>query len=196
MRTKGKAVLSFFLALLILIISVNLPVVAYTDYNCQTQYESFVNYAFPCGFLAWLEGGLVCLYAGNVQTITLSSATLYAGYSATASSNATSSFKFSLNNPQCTPAHITSLEVWNVNQTAMITNWNNSTAPSSAANYINFTSRQSQSSLVQVVSVTSFSYYPEVVSGPAQAWVTGKPYNYVINFDNGQSVSGTLIAQK
>ena len=41
--------------------------------------------------------------------------------------------------------------------------------------------------------VTSYTFYPlRSTSGPI---TTGQVFNYVINFANGQSVSGSLIAQ-
>jgi len=41
--------------------------------------------------------------------------------------------------------------------------------------------------------VTSFTFYPWAAA--AQSILTGQTFNYVINFANGQSVSGSLIAQ-
>jgi hypothetical protein len=41
--------------------------------------------------------------------------------------------------------------------------------------------------------VTLFTYYPE--SASQQQITTGQTFNYIINFANGQSVSGSLIAQ-
>ncbi|MGA2877126.1 MAG: hypothetical protein ABSE82_16545 [Nitrososphaerales archaeon] len=40
--------------------------------------------------------------------------------------------------------------------------------------------------------VTSYTFYP---FGTAQSITTGQVYNYVVSFSNGQSVSGSLIAQ-
>jgi undecaprenyl pyrophosphate phosphatase UppP len=124
----------------------------------------------------------------------MSSATLYAGYSSNSSTPATANYSFALNNPACSSAHIISLVLWSGNQT-MITHWDNSTNPTSASNLINFGSVLSANNLLPKAGATSFEYYPTVLTGSVQAISAGQVYNFVIAFDNGQSISGSWIAQ-
>ncbi len=132
------------------------------------------------------------LFGSNVKTVTLSSATLYGGTTATGAAAATSSLTIALNNPG-SASYITSVTMTG-SGIATIVAWDNSTLTSSAANLIVFTGSYPGNNAMAAGTVTSFTYYPENVA-PAQSITTGQVFNYVINFANGQSVSGSLIAQ-
>lgn len=186
MRKRERAVISVFSSFLILAIAVNLPIIPHTV-GCATEYESYMNYEFPCGLSNFCGGS-------NVRTITSASITLYSGYTATTNSNANSSFTFVLNNPGCS-AHLTSLSLWNNNQTLKITNWDNSTFDSSASNFINFSSTSLTSNNFLPHETRSFTYYPVILVGPRELISNGQVYTYVISFNNGQSVSGYLTAK-
>ena len=131
------------------------------------------------------------LFGSNVATVTVSSATLYGGVSATTSSAATSSIVFALNNPG-SATYITQLTLSGAGVTT-ISSWDNSSLASTGTNLIVFTSSHPGNNAMPAGQVTSFTYYPDSVT--PQAITTGQVFNYVINFANGQSVSGSLIAQ-
>ncbi len=131
------------------------------------------------------------LFGSNVKTVTVSSATLYGGLSATAGSSATSSLTVALNNPGST-TYITSVTMTGAGISTIIS-WDNSTLPSSSNNLIVFTGSYPGNNAMSAGAVTSFTYYPE--NAAQQTITTGQVFNYVINFANGQSVSGSLIAQ-
>jgi flagellin-like protein len=125
------------------------------------------------------------LFGSNVKTVTLSSATLYGGTEAAALGVplATSSYvTFSLNNPgtastitgvTLTGSAITAVTTWeNAGGTGFLTSGNNNLAGGQ---------------------VTSYTFYP--YGSGTNTITTGQTFNYVISFANGQSVSGSLIAQ-
>ncbi len=131
------------------------------------------------------------LFGSNVKTVTLSSATLYGGLSATGTLVATSSLTVALNNPG-SATYITSVTMTGAG-ISTITAWDNSTAASSANNLVVFGTSHPGNNAMSAGAVTSFTYYPE--NAAQQTITTGQVFNYVINFANGQSVSGSLIAQ-
>lgn len=134
------------------------------------------------------------LYGSNVQTVTLSSASLYAGVTESASTSATSSITLSLNNPGSATT-ITSLTLTGAWGGAVsIAQWSTSSS-ASASPTLNFGSSYQDGGPNSLLpgSVTSFTFYPWDTA--SQAITTGQTYNYVVNFANGQSVSGSLIAQ-
>jgi flagellin-like protein len=131
------------------------------------------------------------LFGSNVKTVTLSSATLYGGVSATGAKNATSSLTVALNNPG-SASYITGVTMTGAG-IATISSWDNNTDFSAAANLVVFTASHPGNTAMTPGSVTSFTFYPEATS--QQSITTGQVFNYVINFANGQSVSGSLIAQ-
>ena len=189
MKRRSKIALSFLLTLFVIALILNIPIMPYTDAYCHMQYESYMTRFFPCGIFEF------CIYGSNVRTVTMTSETLDGGYSATASSNATSSFSFALNNPSCSSGtFVSSMSLWKGNQ-SIISNWDNSTGPSSAGNLIDFNLGHMGNNYLRAANVTSFVYYPAVTSGAAEPIVTGQVYNYVIFFHNGQAVSGSMIAQ-
>jgi hypothetical protein len=161
--------------------------------------------------------------SGVVKTITLSSAYLYSGQAATNSAFATSSLLISFNNPGSN-TRITSLVLWSGSTTTtnrfyngtqfypagngtifvavsgggtnvtMITSWDNSTQPSSAGNLILFNSSQLGNNVLSSGRVASFTYYPESFGSPLLI-AKGQIFNYAVSFSNGDSISGSLIAQ-
>lgn len=128
---------------------------------------------------------------GNVKTVTLVSATLYGGVTASTSQAATSSLTLSLNNPG-TATTITSLTLTGTGISA-ITSWDASSG--NGSNTINFGAAYVAGGVnaLSSNSVTPFAFYP--YSASSQSITTGQTFNYVITFANGQSVSGSLIAQ-
>lgn len=139
------------------------------------------------------------LFGSNVKTVTLASATLYAGTNSTSRASnggnlGTSYFVFALNNPGSSST-VTSVTMTG-SGIASISSWVNSTkytvfgtnAPAGAANdYTTLTGGI----------VSSYTLYPAFVSATTASnnILSGQLYNYVINFANGQSVSGVLTAQ-
>jgi len=130
------------------------------------------------------------LFGSNVKTVTLSSATLYGGTTtvATKASNSSATYiTFSLNNPgssssltglTLTGSGISSIDTWQLT---------NGTA-------IGFTPANVASAL-SGGKVTSYTFYASNTAGNGQTITTGQVFNYVLSFANGQSVSGSLIAQ-
>jgi hypothetical protein len=171
---------------LILTVIVNVPILAYADANCQTKYETYVSYQFPCGI--FVDCGRMDGFSAEV---TIASVFLYAGYSATSSTVATSKAVFAFASLGCKPTYISGLTLSGTNIT-LITQWDNNTGSSGAGNPIDFSSSNSANSLVHSASPISFTYYPE--STTQQQISSGRVYNYVVNFADGQSVSGSLIA--
>ena len=142
-----------------------------------------MTYLFPYGFGVDIN---------NVETVTLPSANLYGGFSATSSFSASSKLVFALSSPQCSPTYLSSVTLVGSNITT-ITSWDNNSNPSSGNNMINFTLSQPGNNILAPAKITSFTFYPE--STTQQQIISGQVYNYVVNIANGQSVSGSLIAQ-
>ena len=119
--------------------------------------------------------------------ITLSSATLYGGVTSDNTTlAATSSLTFSLNNPGSATT-ITSVTLTGAGLTTPITTWNIAAAVHSSSYLVN------NANSMTAGAVTAFTFYP--VQSPSVPITTGQTFNYVMNFQNGQSVSGSLIAQ-
>jgi flagellin-like protein len=132
------------------------------------------------------------LFGSNVKTVTLSSATLYGGVSSDTLTTATSSLTLSLNNPGSASA-ITSLTLTGTGLPAPITTWSGvATAGGAQIVFINSYDSLSPNAL-SPGQVTPFTFYPSTAA--SESITTGQTFNYVINFANGQSVSGSLIAQ-
>jgi flagellin-like protein len=124
------------------------------------------------------------LFGSNVKTVTLSSATLYGGTEAAAlgvPASASSYIVFSLNNPG-SASTITGITLTGSGVTA-VTTWEDASGTSFMSNGDNNMAGGQ---------VTSYTFYP---FGTLQSLTTGQVFNYVISFANGQSVSGSLIAQ-
>lgn len=188
MQRRSKIAISVFLTLFFLVVALNLPFIPYySEAYCHTEYESYLSYEFPCGIFNF------CADLNDVGSVTISSASLHAGYSANSSTTATASFSITLRNPACNSSFVSSV-ILTGNQIPIIL-WDNSTSPSSAGNLIDFSSAHLSNILLPAPRVTSFVFYPAVQSGQSQLLMNGKEYNYVISIANGQSVSGSLIAQ-
>jgi flagellin-like protein len=132
------------------------------------------------------------LFGSNVKTVTLSSATLYGGTElATSGTPGTSYITFSLNNP----GSASSISGITLTGSAIVSvvNWQYIPTGSSSGTGVNFAAvGLGTPNALTGGQVTPYTFYPY---GTAQSIVTGQVYNYVINFANGQSVSGSLIAQ-
>lgn len=74
-----------------------------------------------------------------------------------------------------------------------ITEWDNNSQPTSASNLVDFGSGHPGNNVVASDRVSSFTFYP--VDSSLQRISNGQVFQYIINFYNGQSVSGSLIAQ-
>jgi FlaG/FlaF family flagellin (archaellin) len=131
------------------------------------------------------------LFGSNVKTVTLSSGTLYGGVSADPVTTATASLTLSLNNPGSATV-ITGITLTGAGITS-VTGWDTASIPS-AAPTLQFTGYTAGSpNAMGPGAVSSFTFYPWAAT--SQNILTGQTFNYVINFANGQSVSGSLIAQ-
>ena len=104
------------------------------------------------------------------------------------------SLLIAFNNPSCAATYVNSLTLAGTLLSSSIATWDNDTKPSSVSNFIVFTSAHPSNTLV-AANVTDLIFYPVEMSGSPQSIVSGNVYNYVANFANGQSVSGSLIAQ-
>lgn len=131
------------------------------------------------------------LFGSNVKTVTLSSGTLYGGVTASGTVAATSSLTVSLNNPGSATT-VTSITLTG-SGISTIQNWQQGSA--AGTNTVNFAATYSAggANAMSPGAVSSFTFYPW--SASSQSITTGQTFNYVINFANGQSVSGSLIAQ-
>ena len=132
------------------------------------------------------------LFGSNVKTVTLASATLYGGVTADPITLATSSMTLALNNPG-SASSITSLTLTGTGLNAPVTVWSTTSSTASQITFVNSYNANSPNAM-SPGQVTSFTFYPVTLSGSVPV-TTGQTFNYVINFANGQSVSGSLIAQ-
>jgi flagellin-like protein len=125
------------------------------------------------------------LFGSNVKTITLSSATLYGGIESAArggSLSGSSYMTFSLNNPG-SASSISSITLTG-SGIAAITTWENS----GGTDFL-----QSGNNYLSGGQVSPYTLYP--YGNNLNTITTGQTFNYVISFANGQSVSGSLVAQ-
>jgi hypothetical protein len=186
MKKGNKIKLAVFIFLLLLFVLPNLPMIPYSPPDCPNDilYKSLIPCLFGCG-----------LYGSNFKTVTLSSATLNAGKTASSSSAASSSLVISLSN-SCsqTILYVNSLSLTG-SSIPTITHWNRNAQPNSTSNLIVLDANYPSGNSIAVVpaSMRPFTFYP--VSDPTQNITRGQVYNYVLNFANGQSISGSLIAQ-
>ncbi|MDG6999819.1 MAG: hypothetical protein JRN15_11965, partial [Nitrososphaerota archaeon] len=150
-------------------------------------------------------GGAFGLYSCNVRTITVSSITLYGGTTASGTLLATSNMSVELNNPEA-PTTITELSL--APSTAysfsspstdysQILHWS---ATSNSKDNINFSARYfvGGANSINASSVNRYVFYPvSTENGPIveEEIIPSQTYSYQINFANGQSISGSLIAQ-
>jgi hypothetical protein len=149
--------------------------------------------------------------SGVVKTTTLSSAYLYAGNTLSYSNKAKlASLQLSLNNPGA-ETYVTSLSITleasiiitNVNATPRQVNTTTSTSSSTGITIATWSSENSTSQIdfaihsqvnaIAPAGVNTFSYYPRT-SSPMNI-TAGETWGYAIYFANGDSISGSLIAQ-
>jgi hypothetical protein len=131
------------------------------------------------------------LFGSNVKTVTLSSATFYGGYASATGLQTASYLSFSLNNPSSATT-ISSITGSGITSVSAIDN--TSAIPCSGSCSSVFTGQLggTANDFLAGGQVSSYTWY---LGGQNQAVTTGQTFNYVINFANGQSVSGSLIAQ-
>jgi flagellin-like protein len=129
------------------------------------------------------------LFGSNVKTVTLSSATLFGGYANPGPGQTASYVTFSLNNPG-SASTITGMTLTGSGITA-VTTWNNQTGSGATSVFTGYHNGIANNALLGG-QVNSYTWY---LAGANQPITTGQVYNYVINLANGQSVSGSLIAQ-
>ena len=135
------------------------------------------------------------LFGSNVKTVTLASATLYGGVSSATATNATTSLTLALNNPG-SATYISSLTLTGT-AISSISGWcpNSDKVAAGGCTLVAWTAVGPNNQMLPG-QVTSFTFFPSSVGvQTTQSITTGQTFNYVINFANGQSVSGALIAQ-
>lgn len=194
MANKGTILVSLVVLIIIILVVVNLPLMPHSVANicnnsgCSTVTfrESLIDEEFPCTFQ-------VCLGIGNLRIVTVNLATLNAGYSATNSIPANASLSIVLQNPGST-TYIISILLYGGSDNVTLTSWDSNALACSSSNLIGFNSPQNDSNVRSSDKSSSFVFYPES-SGHPLGILSGQTYNYVIDFQNGQSVSGSLIAQ-
>lgn len=198
MKKRGKIILSLLVLSLAIFVGVNVPIIpsgswqecdyTLTNYHCftRTAYDSYLFQLY-----GWNDPFWPGCCDNSVSTVTLPSATLHSGNVANASTEATASLSFSLDNPG-SKTQIVSLVL--SGNGVNVTSWDNSTQPSTTSNRIVFVSSHQGDDILSSGAVTSFTYYPED-NGSSDEITHAQTYNYVINFQNGQSVSGALMAQ-
>ena len=164
---------------------------------------------------------LLNMCTGYVKTVTLASVYLYSGNLSSPSTNATAHFVFTLNNPG-SMTFITSLQLTRYGVTTTgstfyngtrietvtdgtvigyvttssidltVTKWDNNSLSSSPSNSVDFRFAHSGINVLAPAKVTSFTFYPE--QSLHQRISSGQLFDYAISFQNGQSISGSLIA--
>ncbi len=123
--------------------------------------------------------------SSRIQLVTIS---LSAGTTGSGSTSATSELSIALNDPS-SATWITSLNLTQSKLSSPISSWGST---SSASSSINFSSNSGLNAL-QSNSIYSATFYP--LGQNSESIVKGSFYNYVIVFANGQSISGSIIAQ-
>ncbi len=150
----------------------------------------------------------------DLCTVIISSVHLSGGFTASNATEATSNFTFTLLNPG-TSTYIGSISLSDENLSSPVTYW--STTPSKNGSLVldeqtTITTNTGNGTVQEIEQVqqaprtgngptlvasgtsTTFIYYPVTNSGASQIR-TGQTYSFVINFANGQSVSGVVTAQ-
>jgi hypothetical protein len=174
MRKRTRTTLAVIAFAFALFVSVNLPVFGYT--NCRgTTFESILQYGHqPCGGFVTLDAIQPSLQAGN---------TAYAYM------NATSKLTLPLNNVGC-QTFIQAISLSGGNLTSTINSW--SMTPDSNALIDLYSSNSSNA--VAGCSGTTLVFYP-ISTGSSEIITAGEALNYLVVFANGDSITGTVIAQ-
>jgi len=196
---SGSMIVYVILVGLGLLIVVNVPIVPRPDSytiecnhnSCTTSanYESiYQRVNAPCLL------GCDC-FCGGMSSVTLSAATLEAGVTESPNSKATAALIMTFTNPGPTTTitfiNMTGTDISNV------TVWYqqlNSTNPSSFSQ-VDFRAKyvKGGENALAANSFLSCEFYPWTNS--PETIGSGKTYNYIIGFANGESVSGSLVAQ-
>jgi hypothetical protein len=153
--------------------------------------------------IIFLAAGALFFYLGsvntfggsfsNVKTVTLASGTLYSVIDNSTPAYPRPVFAIAVNNPLA-PTAITSLTLVGEGLSIPITQW--STTPDNRS-AINFNAPYSSggSNSLNGSSINTFVLYALAEPSLKENITDGGIYDYVINFGNGQSISGSLIAQ-
>ena len=168
-----------------------MPIPGSYNYSCNLKgctisanYESVAQRWIPCV--------LVCdCFCGNVRIVTLSTATLDAGVTASPASQATSELIMSFSNPGSATT-IVSVDLTGPNISA-VTLWDEYPNADSSHTDLGAKYVDGGANSMSANQDTPFTFYPWTNS--SDSIVKGETYNYVISFANGQSVSGSPIAQ-
>ena len=169
-----RVILLITVSAISLVVIVNLPVIAYT--NCQgTQFESYLTYLHP-----------IC---DGFVTLDSTQPDLQLGSTASGNMNATSKLTLPINNGSC-QTFIQAISLSGTNLTSPISGW--SATPDSNG-LIDLYSSNSYNT-ISACSTTYLSFYP-VSSGSSQQIAVGETMNYLVVFANGDSISGSVIAQ-
>ncbi len=186
MKNRYKVGLGLLIGLISLTVIVNLPMISIgiTETDCSISgcnthvvYESISQVYFPCTFST-------CIGTGNVRTVMLEYATLSSGTASTSQGRGTANLTARFNNPGSTTTISSVTFAGNGSSTTPMTVYQCPSAvscdavssPSIAANSVTEFNTTS----------TAFYFSTNITSGAT--------YNYVFNFANGQSVSGSLKA--
>lgn len=128
------------------------------------------------------------IFSPNVDRIVLTSGRLIAGVSTdNITISATSSILVDLKNPSYA-TNVTELELSENALPSSIKSWSTTSDPQPSNSLM-----VDSHNLVAAGTVTVLTLYP--VSSPPVTITNGESYYYVIDFSNGQSVSGFLVAQ-
>jgi hypothetical protein len=192
MRNRYKIALGLLIALISLTLIMNLPIVNtgvdgydcsfspsnksdLTDCTAQYNYESILQILDPliygCGF-----------GCPNVRTITVAYAYLQSGTGSTLQNRGTANFSVRFNNPDTT--------------TTISSSYNfTSSGGTSIALYSCTEVSTCESNTTLIIPSTDTTSYFNTTFYMSATIVPDVTYNYFFEFTDGQSVSGTLIAQ-
>lgn len=174
MRKRTKIVLSIVLIVVAIFIGVNTPIIPIT--HCYgTTFVSYLDSLHP------LCDGFVTLDAMQPN--------LRAGSTASLATNATSNLTIPLNNGGC-KTYVQAISLSGANLTSAINNWS---MTGSSNGVVNLYSANTANTVLSC-SETTLTLYP-VSSGSPQIITHGESVNYLIVFANGDSISGTVVAQ-
>ena len=185
MKNRYKVGLGLLIGLISLTLIVNLPMIStgFTETDCSSSgcnthvvYDSILQEYFPCGF-----GFTPC--PGGLAVITLDYPNLSSGTASTLQSRGRAILTVAFNNPgsattisSVTIAGNGSSTSMTVYQCPSAVSCNLVSSPTIAANSITGFN----------TTATAFYFSTNITSGAT--------YNYIFNFANGQSVSGSLKA--
>jgi flagellin-like protein len=132
------------------------------------------------------------LFGSNVKTITLTSGNLAAGVTGNSTKSPSAYLTMSLNNPGA-DTYISSLTLTSSSLSSSIITWA-PVAGTTGCTAGSFTADSTSFNDVGAGKVSPLTFYPCPASDQVPI-TSGQTFNYVINFANGQSVSGSLLAE-